>query len=468
MRPTFIFHKGFAKLPTNNWRYTLLIAVVIGIVSIPKSSQADTETQNALNTSTYPDKITTDNSELPSNQVNTVYIDSSNTVWIGTNAGLSRLSESGWKHYDTVLFNSNVNDIAYELTAYGKELWLATDSGLTVTAYTDIDGITGATTYTTENSDIIGNIVSAVDVDADHNRWIGTELALNIFKGSTWYASTTFIDVERDPFDFSDYQINDIQQYDTLALVATEGKGVARFSFNDVDGFSGASAFGKPWASIASNNVTAIAVDDTDQWYATTENGASLHDTPYTKSGWYGFSTENNLISNSVNSCFVDNKKNAWIGTNNGISIITEAGTVYSITTDDGLLHNHINHITGDISGNIWIASSGGLQWYSAAPPPPTNTIKTNAKEVSISAYPNPASKQVSVSARPKKAQEITISVYTISGKRISTPVYKQHVDTEGEEFSLDISDKSVYPSGMYFLMVEGELFHTVSRLSIH
>ena len=88
--------------------------------------------------------ITTDNSDLPSNNVNVIYVDSANVKWIGTTEGLARFDDSTWTVFakndtlaggDVVLLNSNIKDIAYERTAYGTELWMATDSGLTVASY---------------------------------------------------------------------------------------------------------------------------------------------------------------------------------------------------------------------------------------------------------------------------------------------------------------------------------------------
>ena len=95
--------------------------------------------------------------------------------WIGTTEGLARFDDSTWTVFakndtltggDVVLLNSNIKDIAYERTAYGTELWMATDSGLTVASYKAVDGITSATTYHRGNSGLAGNNVSNVAVDA--------------------------------------------------------------------------------------------------------------------------------------------------------------------------------------------------------------------------------------------------------------------------------------------------------------
>ena len=312
-----------------------------------------------------PDTITTENSELPSNNVNTIYIDSSFTVWIGTDAGLSRLTEEGWKHYDTILLNNKVNDLAYELSDYGKELWVATDSGLTVTAFNDIDGVTGSTTYTPENSNMIGHQVRAVTVDLLHNRWVGTDSALCVFRGSTWDAILIGKDALDESFHFYENTITDIEPYDldTLALIATKGKGIARMQYDLVDGFTGASTYGQPWASIVTDSITAIDVDEELQWYGT-EMGAHKHTTNITKDTWPLFNSDSGLVDNAIKTVHIDKRRHAWVGTDAGISIVLADGGIYELTENEGLVKNEVNYITGDINGNVWIATSGGVQWY--------------------------------------------------------------------------------------------------------
>lgn len=312
---------------------------------------------------TYGNTITAENSDLPSNQVNTLYIDSSMTIWIGTNEGLSRLTNNGWKHYDTILFNSNVNDITYELTGYGKELWIATDSGLTVAAYNDLDGVTGATTYVPDNSALVGSIVNSVAVDPSHNRWVGTDSSVCVFHGSNWDSTLTGMDAMGDLFNFTDNRITDIeiQEINELALISTSGKGIVRMWYNEVDGFTGASTYGSPWASINSDTITAIDIHDTTQWYGT-DVGAYFHPDTNTKSEWILFDETAGLIANGITTVLIDEEQNAWLGSYAGISIVTPDGGIFNYTEAEGLLSNAVNFITTDIDGNIWVATNGGIQ----------------------------------------------------------------------------------------------------------
>lgn len=317
------------------------------------------------NESQLPEIITAENSELPSNQVNTIFVDSSNTLWVGTDAGLSCLSDSGWKHYDTSLFNPIVNDIKYERTSHGKELWIATDSGLTVASYNDIDGITGSTTYVPGNSELVGYKVAAVDVDIFHNRWIGTDSAINVFKGSGWDSKFMGTDAMGDYFVFTDVNITDIESYahDSLTLIATDGKGIVRMKYNDIDGFTGASTYAQPWATLNSDTITAIDVDNELQWYGT-NMGAQKHPDNKTKSDWILFNTESGLLDNYINTVHMDKAGNAWIGTSKGISIVLPDEGVYKLTEEEGLINNKVNCITSDTDGKIWVATSGGIQWF--------------------------------------------------------------------------------------------------------
>jgi hypothetical protein len=321
--------------------------------------------------------ITSDNSDLPADNVNVIYVDSANVKWIGTTEGLARFDDSTWTVFvkndtlsggDVVLLNSNIKDIAYERTAYGTELWMATDSGLTVASYKAVDGITSATTYHKGNSDISGNNVSNVAVDALHNRWVATDSAISVYRGSEWKSIDTLEDVNHEFFTVTGFPVTDIEaySYDSSALISTAGKGIGRLSYDEVDGFTGASAYGQPWSAINSDQVNAVAAKGRSQWYAT-DAGAALHESDYTKEGWTQFTTDSGLIDNNVVAVFVDTDNNIWYGTTNGLSVHTGSDW-FNYTEEEGLISNTINHITSDMAGNIWIATPAGIETFPDIP----------------------------------------------------------------------------------------------------
>ncbi|MBN2761958.1 MAG: DUF362 domain-containing protein, partial [Bacteroidales bacterium] len=320
--------------------------------------------------------IDSSGTDLPSNMVHTIYVDSSNVKWIGTDKGLARFADSTWAVYhkhdtlangDVILLNSNIKDIEYERTAYGTELWMATDSGLTVTSY-NVDGITSATTYHRGNSGLLRDTISNVAVDARHNRWIATDTAITIFRGAKWDTLFTLTDVDIIDFDVKDCEITDIQSYppDEQAYIATAGRGIARVSYDDVDGFTGASGFGLPWSQITSNDIRAIAVKGDLQWVATSF-GANRHTTNMAKEGWGKFALDSGLVDTNVIAVHIDDNDNVWLGTTAGLSVVKGA-EVYNYTESEGLISNIINHITSDMKGNVWIATPAGIEYFSDVP----------------------------------------------------------------------------------------------------
>jgi len=415
------------------------------------------------------DKINTDNSSIPSNSVYSIYVDSTDNPWIGTDKGLATHNTNGWAVYTTEnhLKNNKVNDIAYEKSTFGNEIWIATDGGLTVASFTP-DGITSATTYTNETSKIVGKKVFTVTVDKNQNRWIGTDSAVNVFSGSTWASKKNAPDAMGENFDFSDYQISEIAEYQfgNNTIITTKGKGVARMSYNSVDGFTGASTYALPWSSIISDNITAAVVDGENQWYGSNV-GACFHPSIQAKSDWVFYTAaDNHLVDDNIKAIHMDKSKNVWIGTNKGVSIITTDGSVYKYTETEGLINNSVNVITSDTKGNVWLGTMGGAQWLNAIPGiKVSNNLIYNSSENKVRLYPNPASKFLNIEFTFKNAQTVTTSIFNLKGQLISTLITQKAARTKTA--TIDVSNKMKYPKGLYLMKVKGSDFEQVLKVNI-
>ncbi len=309
-------------------------------------------------------KLTPDNSGLLSEQVNAIFIDSFNIKWFATPLGISRFDDENWDtiNTDNFLLNNNTKDMAYERTGYGHEIWVATDGGLSVLAFNQVDGVTSATTYHIGNSPILNDTVGAVGVDILHNRWIGTPVGLSVYQGSDWDSTKLYMDDDRNMLDLAGINIVDIQSYpkDSMIYVNTHGGGTLRYTRKDVDGITAASSYEQVWGGMHTNTVNAVVIVDTIQWFGTDE-GAFRHLGNFTKSYWTGYTTESGLVSNTVTATEKDNNGIVWLGTNAGLSILTPAG-FYSYTTDDGLIDPMINDIKKDYQGNIYLATNAGVE----------------------------------------------------------------------------------------------------------
>ena len=347
-------------------------------------------------------QITPDNSDLLSEKVTSIYIDSFDVKWFGTDMGVSRLDGMNWASLTTEtegvtgngLLSNNIRTIAYEKTAYGHEIWLATDNGLSVAGF-DIDGVTSATTYTPDNSDILSADVLSVGVDINHNRWAGTPLGLSIYKGSDWHDTTEFMDEDHSWIDFTEVTIGPMAAYDrdSLIYIGTDSAGVIRYNYNEIDGFTGASAYSALWSQF-SKTVNSITVKDTTQWYGT-PNGAFMHLGNAAKSYWIHYPVDSGLISPNVTAIEVDDLGNVWFGTDKGLTIKTASGWMQypggelasgltfnadtmnvdiswnsgnGLAEGEGLIHPVVNDIKKDFSGNIWIATNGGVEFFEEVP----------------------------------------------------------------------------------------------------
>jgi hypothetical protein len=342
-------------------------------------------------------QITPDNSELLSEKVTSIFVDSFNVKWFGTDMGISRYDELDWTSIttDDYLLNNNIRKLAYERTAYGHEIWAATEGGLSVLGI-DVDGVTSATTYTTGNSDIINNDILSVGVDIRHNRWAGTPVGLSVFRGSDWYDTSLYLNENHSWQSLADLTITSFGSYekDSMIFITTDSAGVLRYDFDLIDGFTGASAYGEQWTPLESNTVNTVTITDTIQWFGTPQ-GAFKHYGNETKINWETYTTDSGLISSNVRAIEIDDDGNIWFGTDKGLSIKTESGwfqypagiqasglsfnagsdsvaITWTIGTGigegTGLINPVVNDIKKDFSGVVWVATDGGIEFFSEVP----------------------------------------------------------------------------------------------------
>jgi len=349
------------------------------------------------------DPFTPANSGLVSAKVHKIFIDSFNVKWFGTDKGISRFDGENWTLIDTsnYLRENTVNDIVYEKTKNGNEIWVATNGGLSVMTYT-VDGVTSATTYYVggPESGIISDTVTAVGLDKNNNRWIATPKGINTFGSKGWDTVYTLINADHEELDWNGLIVNSIGSYekDGSVYMGTSGQGVIRYSYDAVDGFTGASAMSSTWSGLWTDTINSVSIYDTIQWYGTTQ-GAFEHFGPSTKEYWdYALTPWDNIINPVVKDIEKDDDGNIWIGTEKGINIITANGILKygsSVQTsgiqakpnmsaatiswssgngfDKIMFNENVNDIQKDLSGNIWIASNSGIEKYDYIPGVPLN-----------------------------------------------------------------------------------------------
>jgi hypothetical protein len=197
----------------------------------------------------------TSNSGLIDDMVRAVAVDGAGQVWFGTDRGVSVLDGEEWRHYDTEnsgLLDDHILCIAPVPTfpAAGEgpgSVWFGMEQG--ASHFNQGEWLS----YTSENSGLPGSRVLSIAIDDRGRAWFGTWGGLAMFDGQAW---TTYT-MQNSPL-----------VYDTVASLVTDQEG--RIWCGTLDGVS---VFdGQTWQtySILSmalrfNTATAMAIDQRGQ-----------------------------------------------------------------------------------------------------------------------------------------------------------------------------------------------------------
>lgn len=381
-----------------------------------------------LNVST-PDILNMENSELPDNRVNTIFFDALNTAWIGTNSGLTQIFGENWFHYttDDVLPENTVNVITGELSSSKNILYLGTNNGFTRAEYLDDQKIDSHTTYQTTNSELLSDSVTAIEIDPDGNKWIATNKGINLFNTDFVTSVTEAISSNLDLFSFIQNIITGLKWYNPLQqiLVSTRGAGIARLRYNDVDGISSATAFDTYWTDIISDTISSIAIDEVQQWYGT-DMGLQKHSDSMSLKGWgQYFNTDSGLISNVITALHFDSNNNLWIGSDQGLSILS-GDSLYQINSENGIVNNVINCISEDQEGIVWIGTDFGIERIRTE-----NLINSrnlpdkNLSCSDIKLYPNPANNYLYILLPEKDLKHrVEVQIYNLNASLVYQSLY--------------------------------------------
>ncbi len=294
---------------------------------------------------------------LPSDTVWVIAVDRQGVKWFGTPGGLVQYDNEGWRTYTAgdPLASAYVYDLALQSTSYGREVWVAAGSGVTACGY-DVDGISGATTYHSGNAPL-GDTVVAVAVDTGGVSWFGTNRGITVFYDHGIWQSL-------------DYQTAGHRPVVCIAgdaagwnYMGTCGSGVARYTYNRVDGITGASLYQQPWSPLPSQNILSVFVTKNgDQWYGT-DRGAAFHQGKNAKSGWVIYADGEGLPDNRVLAIFQDSDGDVWFGTPKGLSRFNGI-TWNTFTTKEGLAGEVVYSIARDTDGSLWIGTDHGLSHW--------------------------------------------------------------------------------------------------------
>jgi ligand-binding sensor domain-containing protein len=386
----------------------------------------------------------TSNSGLPDNWVTTIAIDIQGNKWIGTyGGGLAKFDGVRWTVYNTSnsgLPDDDVNAIAID--GRGNK-WIGTHGG----GLAKFDGVNW-TVYNTSNSGLPSNNVRAIAVDGQGNKWIGTE---SYWNGSTYVGGGL---AKFDGVNWTVYNTSNsgLPNNDVTAIAIDgqgnkwigTGRGLAKF-----DGVNW-TVYNTSNSGLPDNSVWAIAIDGQgNKWIGTWFGGLAKFDgvnwTVYNKSNF-------GLPNNDVRAIAIDVQGNKWIGTLEGLAKFDGVNwTVYN-KSNSGLPSNYVFAIAIDRQGNKWIGTGGGLAVYREGGVilPVEEKEKSNEIPTKFSLYqnyPNPFNPTTTIEFDIPERTNVKLIIYNILGRKVETLIDKE---LEPGKYKLNFTATNL-PSGVYF-----------------
>ncbi len=231
------------------------------------------------------------NSDLLGNIILSVSSDSYGNLWFGTSGwsgpsgqdgALSRFDGSTWTNY--YLSNSSlIDDDGLQVFVDNADtVWIGTEEGISKFYYPS-----NWTSYHSGNSGLIEDHVQAIAFDEFDGKWIATMGGVSHFSGGTWTSYTTADGLP-------DSYITDICVSDSGIVWVSTADGAA--SFEDGAGWTSCTQT----EGLADNEVNAVSMGDGEVvWFGTDDSGLSSYDPSVT-----GVASHNSADIGHVLQCF--------------------------------------------------------------------------------------------------------------------------------------------------------------------
>jgi len=396
-------------------------------------------------------QINTSNSGLPGNEISEIAIGSNGTMWIGTTYnGLAAYDGTNWTTYNTSNSGLPDNRITTIAVEDNGKIWIGSGflhigpsrEGFGLTSFDGVNWIT----YTTSNSFLPDNFISAIDIDTFGTKWICTFDGLAAFDDTSWWIYNE---------DNSDLPSN------TVISIAIDGLGAKWIGTN-----CGLATFaGNNWTVYNTSNsdllddriFTIDLENNGTKWIGTgiywevgSIFGSGL--TSFDGANWSVFDTTNSALpDNNIWEIAIDDNGTKWICTEGG-GLASFDGYNWSVfnTINSGLPDNNIRTIAIDDYRTNWIGTSGGLAAYNE------NGIPVNLREFAkpqgnVLIYPNPCSGTTRLRYQINDKRYLISDLYSISGQKIRRLL--NEVKMPGEyEIEVDLSE---VPAGVYVVRLQ-------------
>ena len=315
-----------------------------------------------------------DPSGLSTNYINTLFVDNTGILWVGTtDGGIDKFDPKKWK-FGIKRFGPNSSsginsDRIYPITEdHNGMLWIGTHGN----GLYRFDRNSGAVTnYMYDSNKIDTNLIQAICEGPPGTLWLGGLGGLKKLDLKTMKVRHFIINPDDpDAFIGPDHSLFIRRVRSGILWIGTWGAGLQLFD-PKTEKFEHCDKFSDKQEGLTSNYITYIYEDhEGTVWLASFDKGLFRY-IPGEKGRPLQFKNYNkdrlNGLSSDMVRCIVEDRAgNLWLGTEEGglnkFDKKKETSTFY--TVEDGLASNTIYGILVDEKDNLWISTAWGLSKF--------------------------------------------------------------------------------------------------------
>jgi len=282
--------------------------------------------------------------ELRSNYIWSLYEDSHNSLWVGTNGGgVSRLSNGAWTTFTTEQgLASDV--VAALLEDAAGSMWMGTAGGLCRLVHRDSTGSSDVFTTYRRDPDSLKNGVFGILQDHNGIMWVNIRNQLCVFKDGEFIP----LSPNASAIDSNISAMKEDKNGD-LWIGSNGMGGVWRLKNGTWKHFGSKEGMSK--------SVILSILPDKDGciWIGTGGDGLYR----FSKGKFDHLSVQQGLSDGFVRSLYEDGEGSLWIGTYRGGVNRMKDGTFTVYTHSEGLSNDFVLSVCGDKKNNIWIGTYG-------------------------------------------------------------------------------------------------------------
>ena len=307
-------------------------------------------------------------SQLNHNTVNSLIIDRSHNLWIGTLNGLDKtdLKDPRFKLYRKSKENTSVNLLDNVIASIYKhkngDIWVGNwTAGLNI-FNRETNKVTHYSSTLSGKNYIPNNSVHVIFEYKDNEIWIGTRNGIYVYKEDRFVSLNQFYNTNRLPSFENNRVFSIVKEGNNNVWVATQG-GLYFINMNNFryENYTIDSHIDR---KISDNLVYSLTFDcDSNLWIAT-KNGLDKYDRKSNKISHIlrDEKSVNTLTDNYCVSLCYTSDSTLWIGTKSGINRLNIKTNKFTYFTEaDGLASNLVYEILQDDYGDMWFGTGKGL-----------------------------------------------------------------------------------------------------------